>query len=164
MPKLKSILSRVIMGEARQKEDSLDFLCASSERHASELPSPAYLGTASDCHGEDDNCSITSISTTTTADNLPGPGRMIDKYIYQPMGRRFERLAMRFTIASLHPAHIAQYIEAADTNFSSSFQDHFTLNDAIAALCRGRNGLQSLPGASSSSKRKLIHIRSNSIY
>lgn len=44
------------MGEARQKEDGLDFLCAGFEHHLESL-SLAYLGRAAN-DGEDDNCSI----------------------------------------------------------------------------------------------------------
>lgn len=66
MPKLKSILSRVILGESRQKEDDLDYLCAGFRRFMIESH---YLG-----RDDDDSNSITSFSTTAAADNLLSGG------------------------------------------------------------------------------------------
>lgn len=33
-------------------------------------------------------------STTDTTDDIPGTGRIIDKYFYQPVGRKIERLIL----------------------------------------------------------------------
>lgn len=79
--------------------------------------------------------SLNSFSTMETVDNQPGTGRFIDTYIFQPMGRRIERLAMRYTIASLHPARIAQYLEADKISLDPSHYTPWTLHDAIALLC-----------------------------
>lgn len=140
MPKFKNILSRVILGESRQKEDGLDYLCTRFERHVKESPSLTYPLAGRD--DDEDSNSVSSFSTTATADNLTGTGRTVDTYIFQPMGRRVERFAMRITIASLDPTRIAQYIEADFTSFSPYFGDQRTLrlNDVIASLCRHRNG------------------------
>lgn len=70
MPKFKNILSRVILGESKQKEDGLDYLCTGFERHVKESPSLMYPGRDDD---EDSN-SVSSFSTTATADNLTGTG------------------------------------------------------------------------------------------
>ena len=43
-----------------------------------------------------DSASISSCSTTATKDNLPGTGRTIDTYIYQPLGRKVERGVNKF--------------------------------------------------------------------
>lgn len=55
------------------------------------------------------------------------------------MGRRIERLAMRFTIASIHPARIAQYIETNFTYYIISSFDWPTLDKATWFLCRNRD-------------------------
>ena len=44
-------------------------------------------------------------------DDIPGPGRILDKYIYQRGGRVIERFALRLTISSLPPAHIIRYFK-----------------------------------------------------
>ena len=54
--------------------------------------------------------SIDSFSTTATVDDNPGTGRVLDTYFFQPVGRRIERLAMRFTIRHLHPSRIEAFI------------------------------------------------------
>lgn len=91
--------------------------------------------------GAGDSISVNTFSTTATGNNLPGAGRSIDSYIYQPVGRRIERLAMRFTISSLHPARIAQYIEADQTNYAPEFNDVWSLNDIYVNLSKAyRNG------------------------
>ena len=61
--------------------------------------------------GEDEDArSVESFSTTATVDNNPGTGRALDMYFFQPLGRRIERLAMRFTIRHLHPLWIEAFI------------------------------------------------------
>ena len=57
-----------------------------------------------------DTRSIESFSTTATVDDNPGTGRVLDTYFFQPVGRRIERLAMRFTIRYLHPLRIEAFI------------------------------------------------------
>ena len=42
---------------------------------------------------DDDASSISSVSTTATCDNNVGPGRVLDAYFYQPLGRKVERYA-----------------------------------------------------------------------
>ena len=49
---------------------------------------------------EADNHSLSTISTTSTATDLPGPGRIIDKYIYQVVGKMIERCAGRIAMSS----------------------------------------------------------------
>ena len=58
----------------------------------------------------DDTKSIETFSTTATIDDNPGTGRVLDTYFYQPAGRRIERLALRFTIAYLHPWRISEFL------------------------------------------------------
>ena len=57
-----------------------------------------------------DTSSVSTYSTNATADDLPGPGRLLDKYIYQHGGRIIERFVMRWTMANLHPSHIVRYL------------------------------------------------------
>ena len=63
-----------------------------------------------DGDGKEDVMSIESFSTTATADDNPGTGRVLDTYFFQPIGRRIERLAMRFTIRYLHPRRIEAFM------------------------------------------------------
>lgn len=134
MPKIKpkAILARVILGEGWKERNNSDYLlCAGHERRLTVWND--------DSDDIDDGSSIISTSTTATADNQPGTGRFLDTYILQPTGRCIERLAMRFTIASLHPARIAQYIEASPPGRPDFHR--CTLNNAIAWLCSvRRNG------------------------
>lgn len=57
---------------------------------------------------DDDGASISTVSTNATADNIPGPGRIIDVFIYQYFGRKIERFANRFSMSRLPPARILQ--------------------------------------------------------
>lgn len=93
--------------------------------------------TAYSSDSDDSANSVNSFSTTATANNLPGAGRAVDTYIFQPMGRRIERLAMRYTIASLHPARIAQYM-GTDSTFDLHYYSYMSLNDVIKDLCTSR--------------------------
>lgn len=132
MPKFKpkNILCRVLYGKSRKKEDAMDYLSAGFERY--------LLGRQSLANSreeDDDGESMISISTMETIDNQPGTGRSLDTYIFQPMGRRIERLAMRLTVASLHPARIALYIETDWTDFHPYYNHHSSINDVIAYIC-----------------------------
>ena len=60
---------------------------------------------------DDDDCSMITIDTMETMDDNPGTGRTVDKYFFQPIGRKIERFAMRITIASLPPWKITQYLD-----------------------------------------------------
>ena len=61
-----------------------------------------------------DETSLTnSYSTEATMDNLPGPGRTIDTYFYQPVGRAIEKftlkIGIRLNICHPSPAQILRY-------------------------------------------------------
>lgn len=191
MPKFKpkKILSRVILGKSKQEEGDRDYLHAGFETYFSKSHEHEHNGrtvddvdddsssahsfsttaTANDLPGAgrsvdtyfyqpigrwveklgkrttspspgyddigDDVVSISSCSTTATEDNIPGTGRSIDMHFYQPAGRWIERFAMRFTISSLHPARITQYIEADGADYEPAFLDSWTLNVAVAWYC-----------------------------
>lgn len=92
----------MILGESWREQDSPDYLCAEFG-HKVESYSHEHGGSVEDGDNEDDDAnSINSFSTTATASNLPGAGRTIDTYVYQPVGRRVERLAKRFTTPPLY--------------------------------------------------------------
>ena len=57
-----------------------------------------------------DTSSVSTYSTNATADDLPGPGRLLDKYIYQRGGRIIERFVTKWNMATLHPAYIVRYL------------------------------------------------------
>ena len=48
--------------------------------------------------------SLTTGSDTSTITNNPGPGRIIDKYVYRILGRMLERCAGRIAMSSFLPA------------------------------------------------------------
>ena len=60
---------------------------------------------------DDDVSSTISVLTMETIDDNPGPGRTIDTYFCQPVGRKIERFAMRIKISSLPPWRIFQYLD-----------------------------------------------------
>ena len=63
---------------------------------------------------DSDTASISSVSTNATMDDIPGTGRTIDKYFYQPVGRAIERFApkitMRFNFGHPSPAQILRFL------------------------------------------------------
>lgn len=60
---------------------------------------------------DDDTSSISSHSTTSTVDDIPGTGRIIDKHLYQKLGRKLECFIFRMKLGSLPPAQIFRFIE-----------------------------------------------------
>ena len=77
----------------------------------------AYIE-ARDRSDEDDSRSggTSSVtSTNATADDLPGPGRIVDKYIYRRGGRIIERFVTKWKMSTLHPAHIVRYLSPLPT-------------------------------------------------
>ena len=64
---------------------------------------------------DSDTESISSVSTNATMDDIPGTGRTIDKYFYQPVGRAIERFApkitMRFNFGHPSPAQILRVLQ-----------------------------------------------------
>lgn len=93
-------LSRVIKKMTRSHEKDLSQLYNEFGDH------PYYVAqTLSQAQSEDedeDANSISSFSTNATADDLPGPGRCIDSFFYQPVGRMLERFAMKIKIQTSH--------------------------------------------------------------
>ena len=85
----------------------------------------------SDGDGEDEDArSVESFSTTATVDNNPGTGRALDMYFFQPLGRRIERLAMRFTIRHLHPQRIEAFIDG-EISYSRWLGPKLALSDVL---------------------------------
>lgn len=60
---------------------------------------------------DDDASSVSSFSTTATTDDNPGAGWTVDKYFYQPAGRRIEKTAFRIAMPHLSTGRIFQYIK-----------------------------------------------------
>ena len=96
-----------------------------------------------------------SVSTTATADNLPGPGRAIDTYVYQPGGRRLERFAMRIMIRYLDPWRIAAFIGRDGTIYAKVRGSTCTKDLALKTLSlihceeKGRNDTAIISGLKS---------------
>ena len=53
---------------------------------------------------------LISDSSTATGDDNPGPGRVIDKHVYQKAGRKIEKIYFRFALPSLSTGDIALFI------------------------------------------------------
>lgn len=97
--------------------------------------------------------SIISFSTTSTADNLPGTGRLIDLYIYQRFGKKIERLALQHNVSSLPAISIANFL---DEGMDNDFHDHCfgaPLRDVISYLSKEKIGSAYLAGLRSLVKR-----------
>lgn len=60
---------------------------------------------------DNDTSTIRTYSTNSTVDDNPGPGRLIDKHIYQRLGRKLERFIIWIKPPMLLPAHILAYFE-----------------------------------------------------
>ena len=81
--------------------------------------------------------STSSFSTNATEDDIPGPGRTIDKYLYQRFGRKVENFAFRITFSSLSPGQILQYFiqkTEPDVRRSSSLPDVSTNHGTVLQL------------------------------
>ena len=74
----------------------------------------ASYGTSAYIEDVDDSSSISSCSTNATMDNIPGTGRTIDMYFYQPVGRAIEKfalkIAIRLNICHPSPAQILRFL------------------------------------------------------
>ena len=66
-------------------------------------------------------CTSSVTSTNATADDLPGPGRIVDKYIYRRGGRIIERFVTKWKMSTLHPAYIVRYLSPLPTTFTTGF-------------------------------------------
>lgn len=97
------------------------------------------ISSASD-ENEDDSSLSSSTSTTATTDNDRGAGWTVDKYFYQPVGRKIEKLAFRIAIPLLSPGRIFQYIKGNNLHerlpallLTSSEKDHADLKSVYIA-------------------------------
>ena len=61
---------------------------------------PEGVVVAADMFPSSDNASLLTGSSTSTMTDNPGTGRVIDKYIYQVLGRMLERCAGRIAMAT----------------------------------------------------------------
>lgn len=60
---------------------------------------------------DDDTSTISSYSTNSTVDDNPGTGRLIDKHIYQRLGRKLERFLFWIKPPMLTPGQICAFFE-----------------------------------------------------
>ena len=74
----------------------------------------ASYGTSAYIEDVDDTSSMSSCSTNTTMDNIPGSSRTIDMRFYQPVGRVIEKyalkVAIRLNICHPSPAQIFRFL------------------------------------------------------
>lgn len=75
---------------------------------------------------ENDCSSVSSYSTTATMDDNPGAGLSIDKYFYQPVGRKIEKIAFRIAMPLLPPGSIFRYMEKSFCSAYLDFSSHDT--------------------------------------
>lgn len=96
-----------------------------------------------DDDGDGDTCSILTVSTNATMDNIPGTGRTIDTYVYQFFGRKLERFIFRVSMATLSPDRIFQYLWGGDAVID--FPELRPLSDVIVRFSKDEvSGLKGL--------------------
>ena len=123
---LKKIRGSVIAAFKTRKinsEEGIDFLLWFGVNTCSDQSTQSAYIEVSDSSDEDggqngDTASVSTYSTNATTDDLPGPGRLLDKYIYQRGGRFVERFVMKWKMSTLHPAHIVRYLSPLPTCFA----------------------------------------------
>lgn len=104
-------LSKVFKKKRQQETDDHKFLFTDCvPKTVSSLPWSLPKG--AEQIDDDDSSSMSSFSTTATVDNNPGPGRLIDNFLYQRLGRKLERGILKFRIytGGLSPFQICQFI------------------------------------------------------
>lgn len=109
-------ISNVIKGDLNSSAPDKDakYLLIDFKQYPIEFSRSSYAlacdarESSSNKQRDDDASSISSVSTNATMDNIPGPGRTIDTYIYQFFGRKLERFIFRISISSLSPDKIVQ--------------------------------------------------------
>ena len=76
------------------------------------IPEDINKDTCGECHWWDVESVPSSNSTdsTCTVDDNPGTGRTVDKYVYQPLGRKLERMMFKILHVELKSADIAARI------------------------------------------------------
>lgn len=113
------------------------------------------LGLLTNSRSSDDGSakSIISFSTTSTADNLPGTGRLIDMYIYQRFGKKIERLALRHNVSSLPAFTIANFLDEGMANDFTFHRFGAPLLDIMSYLSKEKIGSAYLAGLRSLVKR-----------
>lgn len=89
---------------------------------------------------EDDSSSASSTLTTATTDDNRGAGWTVDRYFYQPVGRKIEKLAFCIAMPLLSPRKIFQYIKGNNLHerlpalfLTSSEIDHADLKSVYVA-------------------------------
>lgn len=97
---------------------------------------------------DDDTNSITSHSTNSTVDDNPGTGRLMDKFLYQALGRKLERVIFRIRIRSLPPARISGYFEeitglGSDCIYRAHLDD---LRDCVNCFHKGEHTQSAIYG------------------
>ena len=93
--------------------------------------------------------SMITIDTMETMDDNPGTGRTVDKYFFQPIGRKIERFAMRITIASLPPWKITQYLDDNLELYSGIPHCKVGIGQALTFLGRLKRGSTVITGLKS---------------
>ena len=103
-----------------------------------------------DNDNDDDARLIESFPTIATVDDNPGTGRTVDKYFFQPIGRKIERFAMRITITSLPPWKISQYFDTTlDLYVNVVYSFHSNIGQALAGLGELKRGSTIIAGLKS---------------
>lgn len=101
-----SVIGKIFRGVfKRQHNNDDDFM----------LENPiSHFALRLDCNSTDDDASsVGTYSTNSTVDDNPGPGRLVDKYLYQKGGRKVERLIfwVRIKLPNVHPVLISRILD-----------------------------------------------------
>lgn len=90
-----------------------------------------------DCDSADEDASsVRSYSTTSTVDDNPGTGRLVDKYLYQKGGRKVERLIFWVQIKqpNVHPALISRILFMGHVAFMTRRHSLLTIMSDIGGF------------------------------
>lgn len=136
-------LSKVIKKMTRSQQKDFSYLYIEFGDH------PFYEAQVRSEDEDVDGISLSSFSTNSTTDNLPGTGRCIDSFFYQPVGRKIERFAMKIKISNLSPALISHFIEEEFRQQRGWTWTNKPLDDVVSGIFKRQKGSEAVAGLKS---------------
>lgn len=129
MPKVLESISRRFRKSSNGVNDNLEYLLSDWGPTGDFLESRGHIA-HSDADVDSDSAGSTcSFSTNATVDDNPGPGRLVDKYVYQRLGRKIEKLLPTPTTPPPHESESSALVEVGSIISASSFSTNATIDD-----------------------------------
>lgn len=103
---------------------------------------PSLISSEADASWDD----ASSICSMDTVDNIPGAGRTLDMYFFQPLGRKLEYSLGQIWLKRLPPKSIAEHIFSfwgegtSPGDFLGLFVSFNNVNDVISFMGERRSG------------------------